>query len=129
MTTALVILVIAALYFVPSVIAYKRNHAYKNIILVINLIFGLTGIGWAAAAIWAIWPSEKSLIDPVVGNVTGTGQRNSGDTFGAKAFGEQRGYSKEQSDHEKIKELANLFASGAITESEFTAMKRKIIEG
>jgi len=128
MSTTIIILVIAVLYFIPSVVAYKRNHAYKNIILVINIIFGLTGVGWAVAAIWAIWPTEKSLIDPVLGNVTGTGQRNAGDTFGAKAFGEQRGFTKEQADHEKIQELAKLYASGSLTEDEFKAMKRKIIE-
>ena len=129
MNTTLILLIIAALYFIPSLIAYKRNHAYKNIILVINTVLGLTGVGWAVAAIWAVWPTEKSLIDPVIGNVTGTGQRNAGDSFGAKAFGEQRGYSKEQSDHEKIQELAKMFEAGTLTEDEFKAMKRKIIEG
>lgn len=128
MGTFLIILIVAVLYFIPSVVAYKRNHAYKNIILVINIVFGLTGIGWAGAMIWAIWPTEKSLIDPILGNVTGTGQRNAGDTFGAKAFGETRGFSKEKEDHEKIQELVNLFNSGSLTEDEFKAMKRKIIE-
>jgi len=128
MRNFLIILVIAVLYFVPTVIAFRRNHAYKNIILVINLIFGWTGAGWAIAAIWAVFPSEKSLIDPVLGNVTGTGQRNAGDTFGAKAFGEKRGFVKEKDDHERIQELAKMFESGAISEEEFKALKKKIIE-
>jgi hypothetical protein len=81
MKTALTVLIIASVYFVPTIIAFKRNHAYKNIMLIINLIFGLTGIGWAVAAIWAVFPAEKSLIDPVIGIVTGTGQRNAGDTL------------------------------------------------
>ena len=40
------------------------------------------GFPWLAAFIWAVWPSDKSLIDPIAGNVTGKGSRNSGDTFG-----------------------------------------------
>ena len=129
MKTTLIVLIIAAVYFVPTIIAFKRNHAYKNIILIINLIFGLTGIGWAVAAIWAVFPSEKSLIDPVIGNVTGTGQRNAGDTFGAKVFGEQRGFSKEKEIHEKIQDLVTLHDSGAIDADEFKSLKKKIIEG
>jgi hypothetical protein len=50
-----------AVYFLPTIIAFKRQHAYKGIIAVINIVFGLTGIGWAGAMIWAIFPAEKSL--------------------------------------------------------------------
>ena len=39
-----------------------------------------------------MWPSEKSLIDPIAGNVTGKGLRNSGDTIGSINFGVERGY-------------------------------------
>jgi xanthine/uracil permease len=38
-------------YFLPTIIAVKRQHAYKGIIAVINVVFGLTGIGWARALI------------------------------------------------------------------------------
>ena len=129
MKTFLIILIIALLYFVPTVIAFKRNHAYKNIILIINLVFGLTGIGWAIAAIWAVFPSEKSLIDPVLGNVTGTGVRNAGDTFGAKSFGEKRGFEREKDNFDRLQEIAKLHQNGSLTDEEFKAMKKKIIEG
>jgi hypothetical protein len=77
----LVYLLIAAIaiavYFLPTIIAIRRQHAHEG-------IFGLTGSGWAGALIRAIFPAEKSLIDPYVGNPTGTGIRNAGDVFRAK---------------------------------------------
>lgn len=82
--------IVIAAYFLPTIIAFKRGHAYKNIILALN-VFGFTGFFWLGSFIWAVWPSEKSLVDPVFGNVTGTGKRNAGDTAGAVVYGGVRG--------------------------------------
>jgi len=120
-------IVLLGLYFLPTIIAFRRDHAYKGIILVINLVFGLTGLGWAGSLIWAIFPSEKSLIDPIVGNPTGTGMRNTGDTLGSAAVGKTRGVDKESQATREIREASELFQSGHISEEEYNALKRKII--
>ena len=60
-----------AVYFIPTFIALKRRHAYKWVILGINTL-GCGRIPWLIAFIWAVWPANKSLIDPA-GNVTGKG--------------------------------------------------------
>jgi Superinfection immunity protein len=120
-------ILLIALYFLPTIIAYRRHHAYKGIIFVINLVFGLTGLGWAGSLIWAIFPAEKSLIDPFVGNPTGTGIRNAGDTLGSAAYGKIRGEGKEASATKDILEAAELFQNGHITEDEYKDLKRKII--
>jgi|GEM_PF-4843231 len=86
---------IIALCLLPYLIARRRGHAYRNIILVL-CIFGFTGIAWVIALIWALYPSEKSLIDPILGNATGAGVRNVGDTFGSVQYGRERGYAQEQ---------------------------------
>jgi hypothetical protein len=57
---------------------------------------GFTGVTWLGSFVWAVWPSEKSLIDPLAGNVTGTGRRNSGDTLGSIEYGKERGYESEK---------------------------------
>ena len=91
----LAILVIAA-YFCPAIIAYKRNHTYKHVILGLNAI-GFAGIlPWIIAFAWAAWPSSKSLIDPIAGNITGKGTRNTGDTIGSVKYGLRRGYEEEE---------------------------------
>jgi len=63
---------------------------------VINTFSIAAGVPWLAAFIWAIWPTNKSLIDPIAGNVTGKGNRNSGDTVGSIEYGRERGYLEEK---------------------------------
>ena len=48
---------------------FKRNHTYKWVILGINTFAIAAGVPWLAAFIWAVWPTNKSLIDPIAGNV------------------------------------------------------------
>lgn len=84
------IFIIVLISLIPAFIAFVRGHAYRWIILVLCL-FSWTGLIWIVALIWSIWPSEKSLLDPVAGNVTGTGARNTGDTYGSMRVGVQRG--------------------------------------
>ena len=122
------------IYFLPSIIAFKRDHHYKFIILVLNL-FGISGICWLIAFVWAVFPSEKSIIDPIIGNVTGKGTRNTGDTIGAVNYGTERGYQQERdqsidptsSDLEKLSKLQQLRDSGTLSEDEFIKMKSKIL--
>ena len=43
-----------ALYFVPTFIAFRRGHRNRWIIFLINLVFGVTVLGWIGALIWAV---------------------------------------------------------------------------
>jgi len=94
-TGLLLILICIALYFLPFIIAAIRGHSYMWVIFGLNAV-GFTGITWLGSFVWAVWPSEKSLIDPLAGNVTGTGRRNSGDTLGSVEYGKERGYESEK---------------------------------
>ena len=88
-------LLLFVIYFLPTIIAFCRNHSYKWVIFGLN-VFGFACFTWVISFIWAVWPKEKSLIDPIAGNVTGTGRRNSGDTIGAINYGKWRGYDDEK---------------------------------
>ncbi len=35
-----------ALYFVPSIVAFRRQHPNRWPIFVVNVVFGGTGLGW-----------------------------------------------------------------------------------
>lgn len=89
-----VLVLLLALLFLPFFIALVRGHQYKWIIFVL-CFFGLFGIPWLIALVWAIWPKQKSLADPILGNPIGTGARNVGDTLGAVRYGKERGYRDE----------------------------------
>ncbi len=49
------LLVVASIvfYFIPSFVAYYRNHRSGTAILLVNMLFGCTFIGWCIALIWS----------------------------------------------------------------------------
>jgi hypothetical protein len=49
--------ILGALYFLPTIIAANRGHGIAGVLL-LNLFFGWTGIGWIALMVWALlsWP-------------------------------------------------------------------------
>ena len=69
-TGIVILLVMAFVYFLPTIIAFNRKHHYKWIVFAINLVFGVTGIGYAASLVWALWPRQTSVIDPLRGDPT-----------------------------------------------------------
>lgn len=59
-----------AVYFLPSIVAFQRNHHYRWVIFGINLFFGATGLAYLAVLIWAFWPKNTGLIDVVRNDLT-----------------------------------------------------------
>lgn len=49
-----------SLYFLPTVIASRREHKNSNSILVVNLFFGWTFIGWVVSLAWAVSATDRS---------------------------------------------------------------------
>ena len=60
-TGMLAILVVG--YFLPSIIASVRHHQSSLAITAVNIIFGLTFIGWCIALIWSLSGVHR---DPVI---------------------------------------------------------------
>ena len=48
------LLLIAAVYFFPAMIAANRKHASAGAIFVLNLLLGWTFLGWVAALVWSL---------------------------------------------------------------------------
>ena len=44
-------LTIIAIYFSPTIIAFRKNHPNKILYLLLNTVLGITVIGWAALLI------------------------------------------------------------------------------
>jgi len=61
-TSELVLIVIFVLfvylYFIPSVIAYRNSKDNRFVILLINIFFGGTGLGWLVALALALSGNE-----------------------------------------------------------------------
>lgn len=122
------LILLYVVFWFPSIVAKRRGHAYTSIIQVLNIAAAFTGLTWFIAAAWAIFPSEKSLIDPVVGNPTGLGRRNAGDTIGAAEQGLGRGKAFEEETDKQIQNLIDMRAMGLLSDDEFLKAKRKVIQ-
>ncbi len=53
-TEGILFLLLIALYFVPTIVAFARKHKNAVAILILNIFLGWTGIGWIGALIWAV---------------------------------------------------------------------------
>lgn len=87
-----------AVYFLPSIIANVRGHAYSGPILALNLIGGWTGIAWCISLIWALWPERRSVIDPLTHDPTGRSARNIGHSAGEVSGAARRTHNRSPSD-------------------------------
>jgi hypothetical protein len=48
-----VLAMLLALYFLPTIVASHRGHPTGGV-LILNALFGWTGIGWIAMLLWAV---------------------------------------------------------------------------
>lgn len=90
------------LYFLPTIIAYKRGHANKVIILVIDLVLGWTFLGWAGCLVWASIDTDGSSAKNITRNIGGNR-------------------------YEDLAKLQKLKETGAITDVEFEIEKQKLL--
>ena len=89
----------AFIYFLPTYVAGKKDHSNFVIILIINLLFGWTLLGWLACIIWA-------CIDT---NSDETNNINSSNKY------------------EDLEKLQKLKENGIITETEYDSEKQKLL--
>lgn len=91
------------LYFLPAIIAYKKSHANKGIILLLNFLLGWTFLGWAACLVWAFIDTDGKQANKTLRNVGGN-------------------------TYEDLLRLQKLKESGAINEIEFEIEKAKLLK-
>ena len=58
-------LIAIVLFFLPTIIAFRRDHRNRWVIFLINFVFGATVLGWIGALIWAM----NKIDDPLKGGV------------------------------------------------------------
>jgi amino acid transporter len=57
------IFLLLALYFLPAIIAYKRNHHNRLAILMVDLLVGWSFLGWAVALVWACTAVKRTSVE------------------------------------------------------------------
>lgn len=131
----LVLLVLVVLlgagFFLPTILAFRREHPNRWLIFVLNVAFGATFVGWVIALIWALNAAHK----PRVGSSGGESGLNlfvndpksvrflpsqgSGTALTAKPTAGEVVL--------QIERLKDLLESGAITHTEFARLKDGVL--
>lgn len=68
MEAALLLFVIVAGYFIPTIVALKRNHHRTGQIFTINLLTGWLIIGWIIAFVMAVGPVDQRTVLATIGS-------------------------------------------------------------
>jgi hypothetical protein len=50
----LLVVLFFALYFLPTLIAFLRQHKNKLAIFLLNLLLGWTILGWVVSLVWSV---------------------------------------------------------------------------
>jgi hypothetical protein len=51
--TVILLAIIVLIYLLPTLVAFSREHPQRGWILILNLIFGWTLLGWILIFLWA----------------------------------------------------------------------------
>ncbi|WP_192799277.1 superinfection immunity protein [Brucella tritici] len=138
------IVVILTVIFIPTIVAFRRQHPNRWLIFVVNFAFGGTVVGWIAALVWALHYAHISedgsnggesgtnlfVNDPV--NVRVDPSMNEDQKIALPVSPTNNpNPSKDHSDAETVnalRRLKTLFESGAISAEEFIALKAPILK-
>jgi len=50
----LLVVLIVAFYFLPTLIAFLRQHKNKLAVFLLNLLLGWTVLGWVVSLVWSV---------------------------------------------------------------------------
>ena len=117
---AIFFLVLAVIYAIPTIVAFRRSHPNRWIIAVINMAFGGTIIGWGVALVWAL----RAVHRP--------GSTDSGGESGLNIFVNDTKKVQivdppSSSAAHELERLHDLLTRGVISQAEFDGLKAKLI--
>ncbi|WP_421928798.1 superinfection immunity protein [Neoaquamicrobium sediminum] len=123
---AVVMVVILALYVIPSIVAFARKHPNRWLILVINIVFGGTGIGWLGSLVWAMNAVHKSP--------TGSDGGESGlnifanDPITVRVDGPSPATATDADITDRLLRLKSLRDDGALNDDEYARLRKPLLD-
>ena len=60
------LIVIAALFLIPTIVAFIRHQPNKWAILAMNILLGWTVVGWIVALIWSLTAPKQNTGQPTI---------------------------------------------------------------
>ena len=117
-------------YLVPTIFAFYRGHQYKWIITAINIILGITGVGWLLAFTWAVWPEDSPSFRVFISSLSTGNLELAKETYNGikRQVIDYKASSIRQSwSSELLKQYNDLKNSGIITDEELTKRKKELL--
>lgn len=120
-------LLVAALYALPTFVAFFRGHPNRWLIFVVNLVFGGTGLGWLVALVWAFHAIHRSK-DPHGSHGGESGLNLTvNDPIRVELRQPMSNAHKLDSRLNELKRLKQLRDEGTIDQMEFEALRRHVL--
>lgn len=124
---------VCVLYVVPAIVAFRRGHPNRWAILAVNVFMGATGIGWAAALMWALHAMHR--VPGAEGSHGGASGLNvfASDVWRVRVEGEGMPAAScgatvsTAAAVGKIERLARLRVARHLSEAEFAALKMRVL--
>ena len=113
-------IVFCLIYMAPSIIAFRRGHPNRWLILVINFAFGGTVIGWGVALVWALRAVHR-LVRAADGGESGL------NIFVNDPKKIQVVAATPNSLGDELERFHGLLTRGAISQGEFDVLKAKLM--
>lgn len=124
---ALIGFVALIVFLLPTIVAFMRGHPNRWPIMLINLVFGLTVLGWFGTLIWAMGAVHKSP--------TGSNGGESGlnlfvnDPQAIRIASSPETPSEAQQLTERLHNLKQLEVDGAISAEEHQQLRGSLLDG
>jgi len=118
------VVVALVIILLPAIIAFRRHHPNRWLILAVTLVFGATLLGWLVAMVWALNVAHA----PKEGSEGGEGGLNLfvNDPQRGEIVAPQ-GSSMPLDIAGELERLVSLRDNGSLTEEEFGALKARVL--
>lgn len=116
----ILIVIFGVIYFIPTIVAFRREHSNKWPIFLVNFVFGTTVIGWVASLIWAMNVLHTSKV--------GTNGGESGLNIFANDVKTVKWENSNSSSYiDNLIKIKSMLDEGIINREEFENLKLKIM--
>ncbi|MET3900679.1 hypothetical protein ABIB57_004645 [Devosia sp. UYZn731] len=118
-----------AIYLIPTFVAFARRHPNRWLIMVINVAFGGTGIGWLGSLVWAFQAAHLSEH----GSDGGESGINlfANDVVPVAVVGQlpvPDGRDSHDALANRLIQLKRLLDAGALTDAEYAAIRQPVLD-